>query len=126
MKMSVCKTFSFDAAHYLPNYEGKCKNLHGHTWKLEVEVSGVAGGATGMIIDFANLKNAVSLEVISKFDHTLLNDRVKNPTCENLLDWIWKVLDSWSILEGSIKLERVRLWETPDSYAEVVAEGGRE
>ncbi len=119
MRVKVCKSFSFDAAHYLPNYEGKCKNLHGHTWKLEVGVSGYAGGTTGMVIDFGELKEVVNREVISRLDHTLLNERVDNPTCENLLGWIWKALTLWFPHEGGIKLERLRLWETPDSYAEL-------
>ncbi len=122
MRVKVCKSFSFDAAHYLPNYEGKCKNLHGHTWKLEVEVSGLVDQATGMVIDFVQLKKAVNREVISLLDHVLLNDRVGNPTCENLLDWIWKALYPRSLHEGGVKLERLRLWETPDSFAEITRE----
>ena len=119
--MRVCKTFRFDAAHYLPNYEGKCKNLHGHSWTLEVEVSSDElirfGSGAGMVVDFAKLKDVVNREVIDRLDHTLLNDTVENPTCENLLEWIWKAL--WSIHEGGVVLERLRLYETPDSYAEV-------
>jgi len=119
MKTSVCKIFSFDAAHFLPNYEGKCHNLHGHTWKLEVEVSGFVTPDTGMVIDFVYLKNLVNGEVINKLDHTLLNDTLENPTCENLLDLIWKRLSPMGGWTQKIKLERLRLWETPDSFAEL-------
>ena len=119
--MRVCKIFRFDAAHYLPNYEGKCSRLHGHTWTLEVEVSSSklisAGSEVGMVVDFAKLKNAVNREILNRLDHTLLNDTVENPTCENLLEWIWKAL--FSIHEGGVVLERLRLYETPDSFAEV-------
>lgn len=116
MKTSVCKMFSFDAAHYLPNYVGKCHNLHGHTWNLEVEVTGSLfedGPSKGMVIDFIELKSTVNELVIDVLDHTLLNDTVENPTCENLLDWIW------SALSGIYVLERLRLYETPDSFAEI-------
>jgi len=129
MKTSVCKIFSFDAAHYLPNYEGKCHNLHGHTWKLEVEVSGFVTPNTGMVIDFVYLKNLVNDEVIDKLDHTCLNEVLKgemedcygvvNPTCENLLDWIWTRLSPMGGWIQKIKLKRLRLYETPDSFAEM-------
>ena len=118
MKTLVCKIFSFDAAHFLPDYKGKCRNLHGHTWKLEVEVSGPVGNETGMVVDFAKLKEVVNLRILQHLDHSLLNDKVSDPTCENLLDWIWKILFLWTTCEGMVKLERLRLWETPDSYAE--------
>ena len=121
--MRVCKIFRFDAAHYLPNYVGKCSRLHGHTWTLEVEVSSSklisTGSEAGMVIDFGELKKAVNREIIDKLDHTLLNDTIENPTCENLLEWIWKALFPWSYHEGGVVLERLRLYETPDSFAEL-------
>lgn len=113
--MKVCKIFRFDAAHYLPNYDGKCKSLHGHTWTLEVEVFGYVNVDSGMIVDFAVLKDSVNRLVIDKLDHTLLNDVVENPTCENLINWIWRQLTH-------MQLARLRLYETPDSYAERMEE----
>ncbi len=118
MKTSVCKIFSFDAAHSLPNYPGKCSNLHGHTWKLEVEFFGKVDERTGMVVDFVGLKSLVSSKVIERLDHTLLNTTIKNPTCENLLSWIWEQLSEVQLVEEA-KLLRLRLWETPDSYAEL-------
>ena len=118
MKMSVCKAFRFDAAHYLPNYEGKCKNLHGHTWTLEVEVSGVPipdGSKQGMVMDFGDLKVAVQQKVIDVLDHTLLNDTISNPTAENILLWVH---DKLQCLPYGM-LCRLRLYETPDSFAEL-------
>lgn len=123
MKTSVCKVFSFEAAHFLPNYKGKCSNLHGHHWVLEVKVTGFVSPETGMVIDFVDLKNLVNDEVISKLDHTCLNEvlegQVDNPTCENLLDWIWTKLSPIGSWTGKVKLVKLRLWETPDSYAEL-------
>jgi len=121
--MRVCKAFTFDAAHYLPSYEGKCQNLHGHTWKLEVEVSSdrliQEGSEAGMVVDFAKVKDVVSRRVIDQLDHTLLNDILPNPTCENLLDWMWDNLEAW-VAGLSCELVRLRLYETPDSFAEKV------
>ena len=121
--MKVCKIFRFDAAHYLPNYEGVCSRLHGHSWTLEVEVSSSklisTGSEAGMVIDFGELKKAVNREIIDKLDHTLLNGTVENPTCENLLEWIWKTLEPWVLFESKVRLERLRLYETPDSFAEI-------
>jgi len=114
--LRVCKTFRFDAAHYLPNYEGKCKRMHGHTWTLEVEVSGDVK-EDGMVVDFAKLKDVVNHRAISFLDHTLLNDLVPTPTCENILSWIWENLEDW--VEPA-KLTRLRLYETPDSFAELI------
>lgn len=123
MKISVCKTFQFDAAHFLPNYEGKCKNLHGHTWLLEVEVSLMLpfdliseGPKQGMVIDFGDLKEVVQREVIDKLDHTLLNDVIENPTAENILLWIERVLGSFG---EELCVTRLRLYETPGSFAEL-------
>lgn len=134
MGMSVCKTFTFDAAHYLPNYEGKCRNLHGHTFKLEVEVSAeglIEGGSqTGMVIDFGVIERLVKDFVMVELDHKLLNDIIPNPTAENICQWIWKELayllggekpkkrPEWTTW-NTRKLERIRLYETPGSFAEL-------
>ena len=130
MEVSVCKVFSFDAAHYLPVYDGKCQNLHGHRWVLEVEVSGPVG-ENGMVVDFVHLKNLVNDEVINFLDHTCLNEvlvgkmedslGVVNPTCENLLHWIWIRLSPLGTWQRRVRIERLRLYETPDSFAEIRA-----
>jgi len=113
--MRVCRRFKFDAAHYLPNYEGKCKNLHGHTWFLEVEVEGPVNALSGFVIDFTVLKQCVTDAVIEKVDHVCLNDSFDNPTCEVLIKWMWEVLDA----ALPRRLVRLRLYESPDSYAEM-------
>ena len=113
--MKVCKIFRFDAAHFLPNYDGKCKNMHGHGWVLEVEVEGPVY-ASGMVIDFAMLKSVVNKNVIEHLDHQLLNDIIDLPTCENILLWVAERL----LLGSPSHLCRLRLYETPDSFAEEV------
>ena len=122
MKVSVCKTFRFDAAHYLPNYKGKCSRLHGHTWTLEVEVEGSVAVVSGFVIDFVTLKEIVQ-PLIDVLDHYCLNDIVINPTCENLLDYVWFYLSGQmrGVTEGVVTLTRLRLHETPDSFAELRA-----
>lgn len=121
--MLVSKKFSFDAAHFLPNYTGKCKDLHGHHWVVEVAVEGRRDSNTGMVIDFALLKEALQ-PIQSLFDHRLINDVLENPTAENLAAHIYQ--DSWrriqQICEYSsslpVVIAWVRVWETEDSMAE--------
>ena len=119
MSMTICKIFRFDSAHWLPNYQGKCANLHGHSWTLEVEIAGPIDPFTGMVMDFASLKEIVKDQVLEKLDHTCLNELVKNPTCENILKWALAKLETRLKYDDKLKLKRLRLWETPDSYAEI-------
>jgi 6-pyruvoyltetrahydropterin/6-carboxytetrahydropterin synthase len=117
--MRVCKIFRFDAAHFLPGYEGPCAALHGHGWVLEVEVEGPIGSG-GMVLDFALLKRCVWAEALMYLDHHLLNDLIKMPTAENILLWVAQRLQSteaWTPSENP--LSRLRLYETPDSFAEL-------
>jgi 6-pyruvoyltetrahydropterin/6-carboxytetrahydropterin synthase len=83
---TIGKSFKFDAAHHLPNYVGKCANVHGHTWHVEVEVCDFVK-SNGMVLDFNELSKAVN-SIISVFDHQDMNDVVKNPTCEAIADYI--------------------------------------
>ena len=68
--MFVLKEFEFDAAHYLPEYNGKCERLHGHTYKLVVKVEGTPD-KEGMVIDFIRLKNIVKEEVLSSLQQKI-------------------------------------------------------
>jgi 6-pyruvoyltetrahydropterin/6-carboxytetrahydropterin synthase len=97
--MIIGVAVKFDAAHFLPGYNGKCANMHGHTWHVEVEVSGPVYEADGMVVDLTILKRDVTA-VIDKFDHKVLNETFPfggplSPTCENLAQWIF---DKLSIL----------------------------
>ncbi len=134
MRTSVCKIFTFHAAHHLPHHEGICKEVHGHTYKLEVEVSLdnliEEGSSEGMVVDFGNLKVLVTNRVLSILDHSDLNEIVEttsfgcgvicsgNPTVENLTYWIWSALDV-PLVNLDLRLDRVRLWETDTCYAEI-------
>lgn len=108
------KEFTFDSAHYLPKYEGKCARTHGHTYRLKVGVK-ETNPANDMIIDFVTLKNIVNQYVLEKYDHRLLNQfpeyRTKRPTAENM------VVDIWNLLIPELpNLYEVVLYETPTSY----------
>ena len=118
--ISICRRFKFDAAHHLPFYIGKCCNVHGHRWILDVEVSGQVqdqGPNTGMIIDFSLLKEIVNQNIIDKLDHTDLNLSLTNPTAELMIMTITFILQN-ELSRNNLVLERLRLYETEDSYAE--------
>lgn len=81
--MLASREFTFSASHILPRHEGKCKNLHGHNWKVIVTVHGVVDPATGFVMDFAVLKKIVQ-PMIDRFDHRHLNCFVRYPSSENI------------------------------------------
>ena len=108
MKMSLTKTFTFAAAHKLPNYQGLCRNLHGHEWRLDITVEGEVNKQTGMVVDFVHFKGIVDHEIIHKLDHTYLNDLIPYPTAELILNWIAINLPQHLILMG-VKLIKMEL-----------------
>lgn len=134
MRTTVVREFSFDAAHYLPNYKGKCRNMHGHTWRVEVAIEGGVDPKTGMVLDFADLK-LLLLPLKDVLDHQVLNESVlENPTAENIAWFISTWVDEhWSELKclksmpdyltNRLNLAWVKVWETPDSYV-IVRRGG--
>jgi 6-pyruvoyltetrahydropterin/6-carboxytetrahydropterin synthase len=115
MKTSVTRTFRFEAAHQLPWHAGKCQHLHGHSYRLEVTVTGPIG-IHGIVVDFADLAGVVEREVVARYDHCYLNDRMENPTAELLAQQIWKTLEA-----AGLAVTRIRLWETEESSVEVIA-----
>jgi len=78
----VGKSFKFDAAHFLPDHP-KCGKVHGHTYHIDVEVRCEYNPETGMCIDLGDLTKIVN-KIISKFDHSVLNDHLPITTCENI------------------------------------------
>ena len=89
--MLVTREFTFDSAHFLTDYYGKCERMHGHTYKLAVTLEGKVQ-SNGLLIDFVVLKRIVKKMVLEKLDHNLLNDVVKNPSAERVVMWIWDQL----------------------------------
>lgn len=112
--VSITKIMSFASAHLLPNYEGKCNNLHGHEWKIEVTIKKRINNKTGMVMDFKDLKNIIQQYLIDVLDHNYLNNILENPTAENILFWCWEQLMFKSLLKG---IDKIKLWESPDSYS---------
>ena len=91
--MLLRKEFTFDAAHNLVRYHGKCEALHGHTYRLAVVLEGTPD-AEGMILDFCELSAAVRERVVSRLDHTYINDIIPQPTAENISQWIWDQIEA--------------------------------
>lgn len=142
---SVTKHITFDAAHFLINYdwdiaqnievfhacsvykdfEGILKEPHGHTYHVEVTVEGIVDSDTGFVIDFKKLKSILNDSIIAKMDHRLINNIAyfaesrKSPTVENMLHYIWdEICTPIDALRPHLAwLENIRVWETPDSFA---------
>ena len=114
--MIVSKKFSFDAAHFLPHYEGKCNRLHGHHFVVEVACGGNVAEDTGMVIDFVELKKFCNI-FEEKLDHTLLNDIISNPTAEFICKYIYDEFYMWCKAR-SVDFEYIRIWETENSMVE--------
>lgn len=81
MRLNLERTF--EAAHFIPNHKGKCKNIHGHSYRIIVSVEGVHAKEDGIFIDFGDIK-----KLIDKFDHTFLNDFLKFPSAENTAKYL--------------------------------------
>ncbi|ALC86898.1 6-pyruvoyl tetrahydrobiopterin synthase [Bacillus sp. FJAT-22090] len=122
-RVLVSKEFTFDAAHHLHNYEGKCKNLHGHTYRAVLGVSGYTDDR-GLMIDFGDIKEIWKQKIEIDLDHRYLNETLPsmNTTAENIVVWIYEKLAE-ALFEAEryngARVEFIRLYETPTSYAEV-------
>lgn len=121
-RVEVSKEFSFDAAHHLHQYDGKCKNLHGHTYRLIITISGFVDD-TGLVIDFADIKKMYQERIESHVDHQYLNEVLPamNTSAENMIVWMWEqlqeALSALSFGDRQLRLEELSLYETPTSRA---------
>jgi 6-pyruvoyltetrahydropterin/6-carboxytetrahydropterin synthase len=137
----VTKEFPFEMAHVLWNYDGPCKNVHGHSYRLFVTISGNPSTdqdnpKNGMVIDFSDLKSSIKKQIVNVFDHAVVlsnkinkgkaemfNEMFGNtvlvdyqPTCENLVaDFAGRIIP---YLPSGVKLHSLKLYETATSYAE--------
>lgn len=120
-RVLVSKEFTFDASHHLHAYEGKCKNLHGHTYKAVFGISGFTN-EIGLVIDFGDIKKIWKEEIEIYLDHRYLNETLPkmNTTAENMVVWIYEKMNHALTKQQKkgTRLEFVRLFETPTSYAE--------
>lgn len=104
----------FASAHSLRDYPGDCRRLHGHNWKLEVEVDATALDDLGMGVDFKVIKNAAR-QLAGTLDHRYLNDippfDTINPTAENIAAFFYQGLGE-TLNNGRVRVRAVTLWET--------------
>lgn len=120
--VEVTKEFTFDSCHQLLDYVGACERLHGHTYKLQVTLEGVPD-KRGIVVDFKDVSKLVKKGIIEPLDHYNLNDKLDfNTTAENMsvyfFDYMDCVIKQLSEVEKRyIKVTKVRLWETPTSFA---------
>lgn len=137
----VTREFTFEMAHVLRNYDGPCRNVHGHSYRLFVTVSGLpvndrTDPKDGMVIDFTDLKRIVLENIVDVFDHSVVVSRDFDsekremmtktfgntvvvdyqPTCENLISDFAAILKSK--IPAGVKLHSLKLYETARSYAE--------
>ncbi|WP_226585068.1 6-carboxytetrahydropterin synthase QueD [Halobacillus litoralis] len=120
-RVMVSKEFTFDAAHHLHCYEGKCKNLHGHTYKVIFGISGFVDDI-GIVMDFGDIKEIWKEQIEVHLDHRYLNDTLPNmnTTAENMVVWIYEKMEhALKNHSQQCRVEFVKLYETPTSYAEV-------
>lgn len=110
---------SFSAAHQLRGYMGKCEQLHGHNWKVQVHITAEKLNQIDIAVDFHELKRLTN-EIISPLDHTFLNDifpfTEKNPSSENIAKWIYDCLKK-KINDENIEVSAVTVWESDTASA---------
>ena len=142
----ITKIFTFETAHVLYNYDGKCKNMHGHSYKLFVTVKGtpindINDVKNGMVVDFGDIKKIVKEEIVDVWDHAVLLNALTphkevgedlaqkghkviecnyQPTCENMLYEIAEKIKNK--LPSHVQLAYLKLHETENSYGEWFAE----
>jgi 6-pyruvoyltetrahydropterin/6-carboxytetrahydropterin synthase len=133
--IELTRRATFSASHFYWNEAwsaekneqvfGRCanRNGHGHNYTLEVTVSGEPDAVTGFVVDLKWLKDVMQREVLTAYDHRHLNLEVPefalvNPTTENIAIAAWKRLESAIVKAGTAKLTRVRIYETPEIFAE--------
>jgi len=145
--MLITRRLEFDAGHRIPNHTSQCRHLHGHRYAIEITLSGdiiTAEGQSeqGMVMDFSDVKRIANEKLVDAWDHAFLvyrGDRVVSdflaslpehktvildaiPTAENLVQIAFSILDpAYRDTYGNhLRLERVRLYETPNNWADCV------
>jgi 6-pyruvoyltetrahydropterin/6-carboxytetrahydropterin synthase len=116
-EISVEQTFS--AGHALRNYRGKCENVHGHNYRVLVTLQGEQLDATGLLVDFVEVKKLIN-RVVDRLDHQFLNDLapfdVLNPSAENMAKYFYDEI-ARGLGQGEVRVGEVKLWETDTASA---------
>jgi 6-pyruvoyltetrahydropterin/6-carboxytetrahydropterin synthase len=144
-KIRITKIYNFEMAHILKDYDGPCRNIHGHSYKLYVTVTGTAitddsSPKKGMVMDFKDLKAIVKNYIVDRFDHALV---INSETDTDLIEGIKKHMDKLIVVDyqptsekliadfagiiqsrlpKNVHLHNLRLWETATSFSEWFAE----
>lgn len=148
--MLITRRLEFDAGHRIPNHTSQCRHLHGHRYAIEITLSGeiirTAGAAEeGMVMDFSEVKSVANAVLVDHWDHAFLVHRGDRavveflaslpghktvvlpvvPSAENLADEAFRVLDAAYLdtYGNQLRLLRVRLYETPNNWADAVRVG---
>ena len=112
-EVSVEHTFA--AGHALRNYKGKCENVHGHNYRIQVKVQGEALDATGMLADFVELKRVLR-DICEPMDHVFLNDMAPftelNPSAENMARYVCERMRAELKQANPVEVAEVKVWET--------------
>jgi 6-pyruvoyltetrahydropterin/6-carboxytetrahydropterin synthase len=118
-EVSVEQTFA--AGHALRNYKGKCENVHGHNFRVQVTIEGERLDETGLLVDFIDVKNQMRA-VIERLDHQFLNEiapfDVKNPSAENIAEYFYQ--EMMMGLAGTpvpVQIQEVKVWDTDNMSA---------
>ena len=106
---------TFAAGHALRNYKGKCENVHGHNFRVQVVIEGERLDDTGLLVDFIDVKQTMR-GIIDRLDHVFLNDispfDVKNPSAENIAQWFYRELSDAVASEKAV-VKAITVWEGP-------------
>lgn len=149
--MQITRRLEFDAGHRIPSHTSQCRHLHGHRYAIEITLSGdiidtEGASEQGMVMDYSEVKRIAREHLVDAWDHAFLvyrNDRVVldflqtlpnhrtvvldvPPTAENLAAVAFRLLDSAyrNACNNHLRLERVRIYETPNNWADCLAERG--
>jgi 6-pyruvoyltetrahydropterin/6-carboxytetrahydropterin synthase len=111
---------TFAAGHALRNYHGKCENVHGHNYKVRVTLAGAELDATGLLVDFVEVKRVMK-QTIEYLDHRFINDLPPfdrlNPSAENMARYFYEEIAKGLPEESPARLSEVKIWETDTATA---------
>jgi 6-pyruvoyltetrahydropterin/6-carboxytetrahydropterin synthase len=117
-EVSVEETFA--AGHSLRNYRGKCENVHGHNYRVQVTLNGPELDEIGLLVDFVQVKKLI-MQVVDRLDHQFLNDLapfdVLNPSAENMAKYFYDEISGGLGQRTPVKVGQVQVWETDTTSA---------
>lgn len=126
MGFGICLTKEIEAAHFLTSYKGQVEPVHGHTWKIEIEIHGDLN-EEDYVLDFVDLEKEF-IKLNSEFDHNCFNNhphfKKKSPTTENIARYYFTRMNEFLVsyikknkIKNEVELKQVRVWEGPRNFA---------